>query len=302
MKATFCINTSKNEQKYLKLLLESLLNGIDVYLHDIIVFVDSDNQYTTGMLVAAKAAFPNMTIIKNNGDPVGYAGNINYMFQKAKTDVVSYLQSDMIVCLDYDKKVLSNLADGMILSSTRVEPPLHAQTDNAITYVRNFGYTPEDFKYEDFLRFAETNKDANKLTNYFFAPFTLYKHVWNDIGGHDVSFKKSREDSDIALRFVLAKVNLVQRWNALVYHFTCTSSRGIDWWKPENQQKDIDRRQNDMKELERFTEKWGAFVHACRPCDADNIGLELGSTNPQKLKDNLIAKNPSIDESKLTFL
>lgn len=299
MKFTFCINTAKNEQAHLKMLLESLLNGIDVDFHDIIIFVDSDNQDTTGMLVASKAAFPTMTIIKNNGDPIGYAGNINYMFQKAKTDVVSYLQSDMVVSLDYDKKLTSHILDNRILCATRVEPPLHCLTDNPVTYVRQFGVDPTKFQYEDFLRFAEANKDPKKLTNYFFAPFTCYKHLWNDIGGHDVRFKKSREDSDIALRFALKGYELKQCWDAMVYHFTCTSSRGIDWWKPENQQKDIERQQNDLKELERFKEKWGEFLHVSRPCDADHIALQLA---PQKLQDNLIAKNPPINEDKLTFL
>lgn len=122
-KITFCINTAKNEKFYLKLLLESLLNGININLHDILIFIDSDNQNTTEMLINIKKEFPNLTIIKNNGIPIGYAGNINYMFQKAKTDVVSYLQSDMIVCLDYDKKITNQLKDNHILCSTRCEPP-----------------------------------------------------------------------------------------------------------------------------------------------------------------------------------
>lgn len=297
MKITFCINTAKNEQPYLKLLLESLLNGIDVDLHDIMVFVDSDNQDTVGMLVAAKAAFPNMTIIKNNGTPVGYASNINYMFQKAKTDVVSYLQSDMVVCLEYDKCLLSHLTDNMILSSTRVEPPLHCQYDNPVTLVHNFGLVPQEFKYENFLRYAEENKTPTKLTNYFFAPFTLYKHLWNDIGGHDVRFAKSREDSDIALRFCLKKYDLVQCWDAIVYHFTCTSSRGIEWWKSENQAKDETRRQNDAIEMKRFMEKWHSFCHPTRYEDV----APLAHQYPDIL-DKIVAKNPPIDETKLTIL
>lgn len=297
MKATFCINTAKNEKAHLTLLLESLLNGIDVNIHDIMVFVDSDNQGTTEMLLTQKSDFPNLTIIKNTGDPVGYATNINYMFSKAKTDVVSYLQSDQVACLNYDKKVLSHLPDDMIISSTRVEPPLHCLNDNGITYVRNFGFTPTEFKYEDFLRFSEAHKDDNKLTNYFFAPFTLYKHLWNDIGGHDVSFVKSREDSDIAMRFALNKVNLTQRWDAMVYHFTCTSSRGIEWWKPENQTKDEARKQNDAIELKRFINKWHGFCHPTKYSDVEPLAHQY----PDILR-KIVVTNPPIDETKLTIL
>ena len=297
MKFTFCINTSKNEKDHLELLLTSLLNGVDVKLHDFLVFVDSDNQSTTELLLANKVDFPNLTIIKNEGTPVGYAGNINYMFQKAKTDVVSYLQSDMVVGLNYDKKMVAHIADNHILCSTRVEPPLHSQTDNGVTYVRNFGVTPEEFKYEDFLRFAEANKDANKLTNHFFAPFTLYRHLWNDIGGHDVSFKKSREDSDIALRFALKGVEFKQCWDAMVYHFTCTSSRGIEWWKPENQKRDEKRMALDHLELERFVNKWGTFLHPTCPQEVEPWVKQM----PEMLN-KIIVTNPPIDESKLTIL
>lgn len=296
-KFTFCINTARNEKAHIHLLMDSLLNGIDTNYHDILVFVDSDNQGTTEFLQSLKPLFPNMTIIKNNGDPVGYAGNINYMFRKAKTDAVSYLQSDMVVCLEYDKKLDAHMADNRILCSTRCEPPLHTQTDNPVTFVRNFGYMPDEFKYEDFLKFAEANQDPAKLTNYFFAPFTLFKELWNDIGGHDVSFIKSREDSDIALRFALNGCEMKQCWNAIVYHFTCTSSRGIEWWKPENQERDKIRQENDRKELERFVKKWGTFLHASCPEDVRPL-----IDQNKFVVDKIRVMNPPIDESKLTFL
>jgi len=134
---SFCINTSQNEKEYIELLLQSLLNGIDVNIHEIIIFVDSDNQNTTGMLLEQKSLFPKLKIIKNNGDPIGYQKNINYMFEIATHERVSYLQSDMVVSLKYDEAILSHLKDNMILSATRVEPPLHAPHDNPINYVRD---------------------------------------------------------------------------------------------------------------------------------------------------------------------
>ena len=165
MKTTFCINTANNEKQYLELLLQSLLNGIDVDLHDILIFIDSDNQNTTQMIVEQKPLFPNLTIIKNDGPPIGYATNINFMFEQAKTDVVSYIQSDMIVCLEYDKRLLSHLTDNAILSSTRVEPPLHALHNNPVNYVQNFGFTPDEFKYEEFLKYVENVKRFHTRKN-----------------------------------------------------------------------------------------------------------------------------------------
>lgn len=183
------------------------------------------------------------------------------MFEIAQTEIVSYLQSDMVISLKYDESILSHLKDNMILSATRVEPPLHARSDTPVNYVQNFGFLPSEFRYDEFLAYAEAHKDSNKLTRYFFAPFTLYKHLWNDIGGHDIQFVKSREDSDILLRFCLNKYDIVQCWDAMAYHFTCTSSRGLQWWAKENQDKEVIRLQNDTIELNRFVHKWGAFMH-----------------------------------------
>jgi GT2 family glycosyltransferase len=269
------------------------LNGIDVNLHEIIIFVDSDNQNTTEMLLQQKSLFPNLVIVKNNGPPIGYASNINWMFKKAKYNITSYIQSDQVICLDYDTRILSHLTNNMILSSTRIEPPLHSQFDNAITYVKDFGLVPSEFRYEEFLRYTESIKNKTKLTNYFFAPFTLYKHLWTDIGGHDVSFKKSREDSDIAVRFCLKKYDLIQCWDALVYHFSCTSSRGLDWWKSENKDKEIVRQQNDAIEMKRFIDKWGIFIHPSSYKDIEALSLD---------NSKILVKNPSIDKTKFEIL
>jgi Glycosyltransferases, probably involved in cell wall biogenesis len=285
-KITFCINTSRNERPYLELLLQSLLNGIDINIHEIIVFVDSDNQNTTEMLIAQKEIFPNLVIAKNKSNtPWGYQMNINWMFQHAKHNIVSLLQSDMIIGLRYDEAILHHLTDNMILSSTRIEPPLHTQFSNDVTYVQNYGLTPVEFDYDSFLSYSEQIKNPNKLTNYFFAPFTLYRKLWNDIGGHDTAFKYSREDSDILYRFCLKKYNMVQCWDAIVYHFTCTSSRGIDWWKNRQiQQTQLDR---DAVELARFVQKWGTFKH---PLSYSQVEVDI-LKNPSLLN-NIVCKNP----------
>jgi GT2 family glycosyltransferase len=145
--------------------------------------------------------------------------------------------------------------------------------------------------------FSEVNNNPTKLTNYFFAPFTLYKHVWTDIGGHDVTFRKSREDSDIALRLCLNNCKFVQCWDAMVYHFTCTSSRGIEWWSKENQDKEIVRRANDAIELNRFIKKWGTFVH---PTSLADIPSEI--LNNPSAHEKIYVTNPDINSEQLQIL
>jgi hypothetical protein len=167
----------------------------------------------------------------------------------------------MVVCKNYDIEVLKYLEPNMILCSTRIEPPLHGNSGEKITY--DFGLYPETFDLEKFTQYAEEQK-IKKFIKYFFAPFTMYKNVWNDIGGHDTMFRRSREDSDILNRLILSGVNIIQTWEALVYHFTCTSSRGVDWFNSNNKvasDRATLQKQADSIEMKRFIKKWGIFSH-----------------------------------------
>jgi glycosyltransferase involved in cell wall biosynthesis len=260
---SFCINTAQNELNHVQLLFKSLEQNLSILEHEIIVFVDSDNQGTTEWLLTQKQIFPNLKVLKNEL-PIcyGYARNINEMFKFASNEIISYLQSDMVVCKNYDIEVIKHLKPNMIICSTRIEPPLHGNSGEKITY--DFGLDPKGFNLEAFTKYADSQKQE-KTTEYFFAPFTLYKDVWNSIGGHDTLFRRSREDSDILTRLVLNDTKIIQIWNALVYHFTCTSSRGKDWFNPNNQeaQNRVKIQQfADQIEMGRFFRKWGRFNHS----------------------------------------
>jgi len=264
MKITFCINTARNERNHIELLFRSLEKNLSRKDHDIIVYVENDNQDTTGYLQSvAKKMFPNLTIVKNPLPiPLDYGRNINIMFEMAKTEVVSYLQSDMVIGPRYDEEILKHLTPDTIISSTRIEPPLHPPSPEKITH--DFGLDPIKFDLDAFSKFAELNK-KDGITNFWFAPFTMYKKVWVDIGGHDTLFRRSRVDSDILYRFSLNGIKTKQVWNALVYHFTCTSSRGIEWWTEKAQERTRLQQIADQIELARFLRKWGTFKHPNTP-------------------------------------
>lgn len=259
---SFCINTARNELNHIKLLFKSLEVNLSTKEHEILVFIDSDNQGTFEWLLTQKSIFPNLRILKNHL-PIcyGYARNINEMFKQATNNVVSYLQADMVICKNYDIEISKYIELNTILCSTRIEPPLHGNSGEKITY--DFGLDPTQFDLGGFTKYAEGQKQS-KFTEYFFAPFTLYKEIWNSIGGHDTQFRRSREDSDVLTRLVLNNIKIKQTWSALVYHFTCTSSRGPGWFDKNNtqaQQRAQLQQVADRIELSRFITKWGDFNH-----------------------------------------
>jgi len=48
---SFCIATANNEKEYIKLLLKSLQDHTQFDLHEVIIFVDTDNQGTYNELL-----------------------------------------------------------------------------------------------------------------------------------------------------------------------------------------------------------------------------------------------------------
>lgn len=259
---SFLINTSVNTLDHVKLLLRSLKENLVGTEHEILIFVDSDNEGTVEYLREQKENFFDLKIITHKLNPcVGYSRNNNLLVELAKHDIVSYLQSDMVISPGYDKDILAELEDSCILSATRIEPPLHGISDKTITY--DLGVDPNEFKWEEFQKFAPTQK-TGKIIEYFFAPFTFYKKVWMDVGGYDTLFRRSREDSDLLQRFIQKGIKIKQTFEANVYHFSCVSSRGKNWFDPnskEAQQRVQTQNIADQVELMRFIRKWGRFNH-----------------------------------------
>lgn len=275
-KISFCTNTTSSELEHIKLLLKSLQVNLSTLDHEIVVFIDTNDHQVYDWVLTQKTVFPDLKILRNPLPvPYGYQRNMNELFKHAKHDIVSYLQSDMVVCKNYDLEVLKHLDQNMILCSTRIEPPLHGNAGEKITL--DFGLDPKKFDLSNFTTIAENYKQ-DKITNYFFAPFTLYKSVWLSIGGHDTLFRRSREDSDVLARLVLNNVNIIQVWDALVYHFTCTSSRGADWFNPHNveAQSRVQLQQiADNIEVGRFLRKWGKFQHELTKLRKYNISAVI---------------------------
>ena len=291
---SFCIATAKNEKDYTFSLLKSLEDNTKLDNHEIVIFIDSDNQKTYEALLKYQKGKNNVKIHRNEtGFPIGSQRNVSIMFDKATKDVVIYLQSDMVVCPDFDKHFLKALGNNKnrVVSAARIEPPLHPPSPEKI--VKDFGLNPTDFKYKEFCKFTkDLQKEKRPLMDGHFAPFGSFKSTYFDImGGFDTQFRCSREDSDFIIRLKAGNVETLQTWDASVYHYTCVSSRGTDWYKDDSQAEIKNQWQSyaDQEELKRFIRKWGYFGHDYRPKydvtlfidinTAPNLGL-LSSIEP----------------------
>jgi GT2 family glycosyltransferase len=279
---TFATNLGYNTLEHAKLLVRSLKENLDSDQHQILIFIDADNENALEYFLGIKDTFHDMTIIKNNMEvPVGYQRNKTLITEYAKYDFISYLQADMVVGPHYDTEILKHAKKGRILSATRVEPPLHGYSD--VTFTKNFGLHPEEFNFADWNAYSESIKE-DKIIPYFFAPITYHKDDWMALGGYDTLFRRSREDSDLVQRAMHLGIERVQTFSANVYHFTCVSSRGKNWFDGQNKEAQ-DRlgiqNQADSIELRRYTKKWGTFNH--------------GQEKVFKLDMDLVVKNYSLN-------
>jgi len=95
---SFLINTSVNTLDHVKLLVRSLKKNLVGKEHEVLVFVDSDNEGTVEWLREQKKEFFDLKIITHKLKPcVGYSRNNNLLVELAKHSVVTYLQSDMVI-------------------------------------------------------------------------------------------------------------------------------------------------------------------------------------------------------------
>ena len=219
MKITFVI-PSRNNLEFLQLAYDSI-RRLDTK-HEILVLNDAS---TDGTAEWIDAQDDEDLIVHHNPGPerIGIVGMFDKGIEMARTDIIMGFHSDMVVCRDFDKNILKHLERGKVVSATRVEPPLHPDGPEKI--LRNYGIEVEEFKMDVWLDQAETLKE-DRVTEGIFAPWCMYREDFLAIGGHDELFApQSKEDSDLFNRFVLNGYEVLQSWDALVYHFTSRGSR-----------------------------------------------------------------------------
>lgn len=254
-KITFCI-PSKDNLRYLKTCIPSIRKNAFRDDHDIIVFVDQDNDGTVDWLKEVNEKYNLRYLInpKLNKERFGIGMAYDECIRAARTDIVMVFHADMMLGKNADKLAFDHLKSKTAVSCTRVEPPLHPNNGEKI--IRNFGIWPEEFVDEGFDKFVEENKDVTKTTNGIFAPWMVYKQEFLDIGGHDPILKSCREDSDVFNRMQLEGFTFIQPWNSLVYHLT---GRGAGSFSGDKERHDEWQKemQNSTKE---FIRKWGTGV------------------------------------------
>lgn len=254
-KITFCI-PSKSNLRYLKTCIPSIRENAFRKDHEIIVFVDSDEDNTIEWLEQVKDQY-NLTYYVNpelGKKLYGIGKAYDYCIEKSTTDIFMVFHADMMLGECADLKAYNHLKSKTVVCSTRIEPPIHPNMGEKIQI--DFGMWPEEFKKEEFNKFVESQSDVTKITNGIFAPWMMYKDEFLKLGGHDPMMHSCREDSDVFNRMKLDGFDFIQPWNSLVYHLTGRGAGSFEG-DPERHEK---WKQDMINSTKEFIRKWGSNV------------------------------------------
>ena len=266
MKPISFIQPSRNNLKYLKWSYNSIRKNLG-YIHEICMADDFSNDGTWEWMQEIAKKDHNVKIHRNEG-PKRLGHTILYdtlINDYATNKIVMIYHADMYALPGLDEEIDRLIKPGVVVSGTRIEPPLHPDGPEKI--LADYGIEPEEFDEFKLLREYETFK-KDTTTEGIFAPWAIYKEDFQKIGGHDPLYApQSKEDSDIFNRFLLAGYKFVQTWSGFVYHMTCRGSRFADGAKRnpagevfmKNRETDEWLKQNH-RSTRNFIRKWGHFV------------------------------------------
>jgi len=256
-KITYCI-PSKTNLRYLKTCIPSIRKNAYRDDHDIIIFVDSDEDGTVDWLKENADKYNVKYYINPNlGNSLyGIGRAYDFCIEKSTTEVFTIFHADMMLGKHEDLKAYKQLEPKTVVCSTRIEPPLHPNNGEKI--LLDFGLWPEEFKEAEFNNYVEKHLNDTKVTEGIFAPWMMYKSEYLELlGGHDPVMHSCREDSDLFNRMLLAGFEFKQPWSSLVYHLTGRGAGSFDR-DPERHKK----WQEDMnKSTLEFIRKWGQNVN-----------------------------------------
>jgi len=260
MKPISFIIPSRNNKTYLEMCYNSIRKNSG-YTHEICFADDFSEDGTWEYLQEIKSKDDNVKIYRNEG-PERLGLTILYdkiVEEMATNDRLLFFHSDMYLFPDALDYVDEYLKEGVVVTLTRVEPPLHPEGPEKI--VVDFGIEPDELKEQQLLDWYRRYEPTQEITEGVFAPWSIMRKDFESIGGHDKLFRpQSKEDSDIFNRLHLNGVKFIQTWKGLVYHMTSRGSRFNPYSGGAPGKDSPEWLYTTNKNMREFIRKWGTMV------------------------------------------
>ena len=260
------IQPSRNNLKYLKWSYDSIRKNQGDHEVEICVADDASTDGTWDWCLERMDEDKHFKAIRNEtGNRLGHTILYDRLVNEVATnDICMIYHADMYLCPYALSAIEKHIKPKVIVSLTRIEPPLHPEGPEKI--LRNFGTEPEEFTEDKLLEDVEELRQPHEndpgFTEGIFAPWAFYKKDFQEINGHDPLYApQSKEDSDIFNRFQLNGVKFIQTWEGFVYHMTCRGSRRNVLDAAKNIYEDSPEwLAQNVRSTRNFIRKWGHFV------------------------------------------
>ena len=286
-KITTCIS-SNNNLEYLKLAIESVRKN--AYYKDMPIIVYAEN-CTDGTNEWLKNNTYNIEYyIENNKVEKGIGGGMNFCVDKAKTEFINIIHSDMWVAPNQDLELLKlydniNENTRLITSSFRIQPKIFPNDPDyrpgtVFVPVNEFGAYHNDFDSNYFDKWAvefsnDNNIDVRKGGG---AGFFCRKKDYEWIGGNDPLFAPaSWEDKDLFIRMQLEGYEFKMTSKSTVWHFSARGSHFRDEAKDDFTKTSKRQREAEQRNIQKWLSKWGRLPQE----DKDTFVIPITDTDNQ---------------------
>jgi len=283
-KITTCISTNNNLE-YLKLAVQSVRKN--AYYNDMPIIVYAENCVDGTNEWLADNEYGIEYYIEHNEQEKGIGGGMNFCVDKAQTEFVNIIHSDMWIAPNQDLELLTLYDDigdtKLIASSFRIQPKIFPNDPDyrpgtVFVPLDAFGAYHHNFDgdvFDDWAREFSDNNDIN-VRKAGGAGFFCRKEDYVWIGGNDPLFAPaSWEDMDLFIRMQLEDYQFKMTSKSVVYHFSARGSHFRDEVKDDFKGKSQRQQTAEQINMQKFIRKWGRLPEH----DADTFVKPIHGTN-----------------------
>jgi len=268
-KITTCIS-SNNNLDYLKLAVRSIRQNAYYKDMPIIVYAENCTDGTDEWLSDHSPEYDIEFYIEKNKIEKGIGGGMDFCVDKAKTEFVNIIHSDMWIAPNQDLELLKLYDDiepsvRLIASSFRIQPKIFPADPNyrpgtLFVGLAEFGAYHDEFDEKYFDEWSSEFSNTNDIVvrKGGGAGFFCRKADYEWIGGNDPLFAPaSWEDKDLFIRMQLEGYEFKMTSKSIVWHFSARGSHFRDEAKDDFNNKSIRQQTAEQINMKKFINKWG---------------------------------------------
>jgi len=291
-KITTCISTNNNLD-YVKLAYQSVRKNAYYKDQPIVIIAENCNDGTNEWLESQMIVDTNLKgYIESNEIPLGIGGGMDYCVDKANTEYVNIIHSDMWIAPNQDlelQKIVESNKGRVIASSFRIQPKIFPNDPDyrpgtVFVPISEFGEYHHNFNTDHFDKWAVEFSNENNISvrKGGGAGFFCRKEDYEWIGGNDPIFSPaSFDDMDLFIRMQLEGYEFVMTTKSVVYHFSARGSHFRDEAKDKFNSKSERQQKAEYDNSRKFIQKWGRLPETDEQTFVKPI---YGTNNPNRVQ------------------